>query len=79
VVDELGRVYVAANGSGKVYRFDPDSGERTLVAENVPSIASLVFGQGEFDHHSLYGTSTFAGGGRVWVIPVGVGGAPLHR
>ena len=79
VVDELGRIYVAANGGGRVYRFDPETGERILIAEDVPSIASLVFGKGDFDHHSLYGTSTFAGGGRVWVIPVGVGGAPLHR
>jgi sugar lactone lactonase YvrE len=79
VVDELGRVYVAANGGGRVYRFDPESGERVLIADNIPSIASLVFGQGAFDPHTLYGTSTFAGGGKVWVIPVGVGGGPVFR
>lgn len=79
VVDELGRIYVAANGGGRVYRFDPDSGERTLIAEDVPSIASLVFGQGAFDPHTLYGTSTYAGGGKVWMIPVGVGSGPIYR
>ncbi|MFC1662002.1 SMP-30/gluconolactonase/LRE family protein, partial [Gemmatimonadota bacterium] len=79
VMDALGRIYVAANGEGRVYRFDPATGERILITEDVPSIASLVFGQGDFDHRTLYGTSTFPGGGKVWMIPVGVEGAPLFR
>jgi hypothetical protein len=43
--------------------------------------ASLAFGEGEFDHHSIYTSATNAGGrgGRIWRIPVGVTGARLYR
>jgi len=77
-MDALGRIYVAANGEGRVYRLDPETGERVLIAEDVTNIASLVFGQGEFDRQSLYGTTTYPEG-KVWRIPVGVEGAPLYR
>jgi len=78
-MDQQGRVYIADNGGGKVWRFDPDSGDLVLVAEGMPSIASLVFGEGEFDPYSLYGTSTFRGGGRIWRIPVGARGVRQYR
>jgi sugar lactone lactonase YvrE len=76
-MDELGRIYVAANGQGKIWRLDPPSWDATLIAENMPGVASLAFGEGEFDHHALYATSTRTG--RVWEVKVGVGGAPLHH
>jgi sugar lactone lactonase YvrE len=76
-VDELGRVYVAANGLGQLWRIDPGSGETTLIAENMPGIGSLAFGKGAFDHHAIYATSPRTG--RVWEVNVGVAGAELHR
>jgi sugar lactone lactonase YvrE len=76
-VDEMGRIYVAANGQGKIWRINPDTHEVLLIAENMPGVASLAFGQGDFDHHAIYATSTRTG--RVWEVKVGVGGAPLHR
>jgi sugar lactone lactonase YvrE len=76
-LDELGRIYVAANGQGKIWRIDPATRETVLIAENMPGVASLAFGQGAFDHHAIYATSTRTG--RVWEVKVGVGGAPLYR
>lgn len=78
-LDELGRIYVADNGSGSVRRLDPTTGEVEIIAEGVPHVASLVFGEGAFDHQALYATSTFRGGGKIWKIPVGVRGAPVVR
>lgn len=78
-MDEHGRVYVADNVPGKIWRIDPDTGETVLIAEGMPNIASLVFGEGEFDHEALYVTSTFQGGGTIWKVPVGVRGAPVVR
>lgn len=78
-VDEHGFVYVADNGGGNIWRLDPRSGEVALVAGNMPNVASLVFGEGEFDHFSIYATTTQRGGGTVWRVPVGVRGARLHR
>ena len=71
-LDELGRVYVAANGAGQIWRVDPRTRETVLIAEGLPGVASLAFGRGEFDHHALYATSTRTG--RVWEVRVGVGG-----
>lgn len=76
-MDELGRIYVAANVSGQIWRVDPMTREKVLITENVPGVASLAFGQGEFDHHAIYATSTRTG--RVWAVKVGIGGAPLQR
>jgi len=76
-LDTEGRVYVAANVQGKIWRFDPVSGEVTLVAEGLPGAGSLAFGRGSFDTTALYVTSTRTG--TVWVVPVGSEGAPLHR
>jgi len=76
-VDELGRIYVAANGAGQIWRVDPATREKVLIAEQMPGVASLAFGAGDFDHHAIYATSTRTG--KVWEVPVGIGGAPLHR
>ena len=76
-VDELGRVYVAANAHGKIWRVDPVTGEATLIAENLPGAASIAFGEGDFDPRSLYVTSTRAG--KVWQVEVGVLGLELNR
>jgi len=79
VADEQGRIYVADNGAGKIRRFDPRNGQVELIAEGMPGVASLVFGEGKFDRHSIYATSARAGGGKVWKVPVGARGAPVYR
>ena len=78
-MDEHGRVYIADNNVGKIVRLDPESGEMVVVAEGMPHIASLVFGEGDFDHDSIYATSTYRGGGKIWKVKIGVRGAPVHR
>ncbi|HEY5559799.1 MAG TPA: SMP-30/gluconolactonase/LRE family protein [Steroidobacteraceae bacterium] len=78
-MDILGRVYIADNGGGKIFRYDPKIDELILIADGMPAIASLVFGEGDFDHESLYGTSTFRGGGKIWKVKVGTRGIPQYR
>ena len=77
VADELGRIYIADNGAGKIFRFDPRSSEVILIAEGMPGVASLVFGEGDFDREALYATSTRSGS--IWKVSVGVRGAKVHR
>ncbi len=76
-LDEHGRIYVAANGFGQIWRVDVSTGESVLVAENMPGAASIAFGRGEFDPEAIYVTSTRTG--RVWEVEVGAKGAPLHH
>lgn len=78
-MDEHGRVYIADNQVGKLWRFDPRTDELVLVAAGMPNIASLVFGEGDFDREAIYATCTFRGGGKIWKVPVGARGAPLVR
>lgn len=78
-VDENGQVYVADNQGGRIWRIDPQSGQVLLIAEGMPNVASLVFGEGEFDREAIYATSTERGGGTIWKVPVGVRGARLNR
>ena len=78
-MDTLGRLYVTVPREGQIWRVDPRTGDRLLIAEGMPGIASIAFGQGGFDHHALYGASTRRGGGRIWKIDVGIGGARLRR
>lgn len=80
-LDKLGRLYIAANGDGKVWRYDPATEEMIVICEGVFGVASLAFGEGKFDPQSLYLTTTFAAGrgGKVFRVPVGIEGAPLHR
>ena len=76
-LDEMGRIYVAANGAGQIWRVDTETRETVLIAENMPGAASIAFGKGDFDPHAIYVTSTRTG--KVWVVQVGIGGAPLHH
>ena len=78
-MDTRGRLYVTVPMEGQIWRVDPRNGDRLLIAEGMPGIASIAFGQGEFDHHALYGASTRRGGGRIWKIDVGIGGVHLRR
>ncbi|MGQ0559780.1 MAG: SMP-30/gluconolactonase/LRE family protein [Sphingosinicella sp.] len=73
--DENGRIYIADNGSGTIRRFDPETRAMIVIAEGMPGVASLVFGEGEFDTTSIYATTTARGGGTIWRIRVGVRGA----
>jgi sugar lactone lactonase YvrE len=79
VADEFGRIYIAENNAGKIWRFDPQSGETILIAEGMPHVASLVFGEGNFDREAIYATSTARGGGKIWKVRVGVKGTRVHR
>lgn len=76
--DEKGRIYIAENVAGKIWRFDPATKELTLIAQDMKGVASLAFGQGKFDRRALYVTRTGRGGGKVWKVRVGVRGATLH-
>ncbi len=75
-VDNNGFLYVAANVSGKLFRIDPADGSATLIAKDLPFIASLAFGRGRFSRRSIYATQLL--GGNIWEIPVGVEGAALY-
>lgn len=71
-----GDVYVAANLRNQIVRVPPDGGAWEVVAEDVPTAASLAFGNGEgFDPCSVYVTQLF--GPRVLRVSLGVPGAPL--
>jgi len=78
-MDSLGRLYATVPRQGEIWRIDPATGKKQLIAEGMPGIASIAFGQGDFDRHALYGASTRRGGGRIWKIDVGIEGAPLFR
>ena len=65
--------------AGTIRRLDPATGEQIVVARGMANVASLVFGEGAFDRHSLYATSTERGGGTIWRVRVGVRGARPHR
>jgi len=76
-IDADGRIYVAANGAGQIWRVDPGTRHAVLVAEGLPGAASLAFGQGAFDPEAIYVTSTRTG--NVWKVRVGARGGILHR
>ena len=80
-MDRLGRVYIAANRQGRLWRFDPESEALTNWAEGMYGAGSVVFGEGDFDRQSVYVTTTFSGGrgGQIWRVPVGIEGAPVIR
>ncbi|MGB5819175.1 MAG: SMP-30/gluconolactonase/LRE family protein [Saonia sp.] len=81
VMDKQGRVYIAANGDGKIWRFDPGTKENIIIIENIFGVASMVFGEGLFDSKSIYITTTYSGGrgGKVFRVGVGTEGLPVHR
>lgn len=81
-MDALGRVYIAANGeAGQIWRYGPADDEIVLIAERIYGAASIAFGAGEFDHQSIYvSTTTNQGrGGKIWRIRVGVEGQKLYH
>jgi sugar lactone lactonase YvrE len=80
-MDARGRVYIAANREGRIWRYDPGLDELIIIAEGVFGAASIAFGEGDFDRQSIYVTTTFSAGrgGIIWQIPVGIKGAPLFR
>lgn len=79
VTDAKGRVYIADNGSGRILRYDPAAGTTIVVAEGMPGVASLVFGEGAFDRSALYATTTARGGGTIWKVRVGARGLKPYR
>ena len=80
-MDKLGRIYIAANREGKIWRYDPVTDKLLVVAEGIYGAASIVFGEGKFDHKSIYVTTTNAKnrGGKIYKINVGVEGMPVNR
>ncbi len=76
-MDTQGRIYVAANGEGNIWRINPQTGEVVLIAENMPGVASLAFGEGVFDPFSIYATSTREG--TIWKVSVGISGVKPTR
>ena len=76
------RVHVAANGkAGEIWRYDPATEELVLIARDVYGAASIAFGEGDFDHRSIYVSTSFNGGreGKIWRVPVGIEGQPVNR
>jgi sugar lactone lactonase YvrE len=76
-LDAAGMLYVAANTDGNVWRIDPATGETELAASGIFGVASLAFGAGEWDAHTMYATQLF--GGRLYAIELGLPGAPVER
>jgi sugar lactone lactonase YvrE len=76
-MDVQGRLFVAAWGTGQIWRIDPQTDEQVLIADNMPGVASLAFGRGAFDPKAIYATSTKLG--VVWKVGVGIEGADLNR
>lgn len=76
-VDIYGRIYLTAARAGQLWCIDPTTGKGELLAKGLPGLASIAFGQGKFDHQSLYAMQIQ--GGRVLRFNIGVEGAALHR
>jgi len=74
-MDAEGRIYVAANREGRIWRFDPAGGPSVVIAKQ--DAASIAFGAGKFDRHSIYLAELK--GGRILKVPVGVSGAELNQ
>jgi sugar lactone lactonase YvrE len=70
-IDSEGNVYVALNVAAQIAQVNPD-GNWSIIAEDVSSVASLAFGQGEFDPCSIYATSLF--GTQLWRVGIGIPG-----
>jgi sugar lactone lactonase YvrE len=70
-IDSEGNVYVALNVAARIAQVNPD-GDWSIIAEDVSSVASLAFGQGEFDPCSIYATSLF--GTQLWRVGIGIPG-----
>jgi sugar lactone lactonase YvrE len=68
-IDSEGNVYVALNFAAQIAKVDPE-GAYTIIAQDVSSVASLAFGQGEFDPCSIYATSLL--GTQLWRVGTGI-------
>ncbi len=81
VMDRRGRVYIAANNEGRVWRFDPSNDELIVIAEGMFGAASIAFGEGDFDPQSLYITTTNSRdrGGKLYVVKTDAFGLPTYR
>lgn len=44
-MDIQGWAYIAAWGTGQIWRLEPPTRERVLIAENMPWVTSLAYGQ----------------------------------
>jgi sugar lactone lactonase YvrE len=76
VLDAKGRLYVAANTTGVIWRIDPLTKVTLQVATGMLGVASLAFGRGgDFPTTSMYATNLF--NGKVWKLDLGVHGAEL--
>ena len=72
-IDSEGNVYVALNLPAQIAQVDPDDPDNfTIIAENVDTVASLAFGQGDFDPCSIYATNLF--GKQLWRVGIGIPG-----
>jgi sugar lactone lactonase YvrE len=69
-IDSEGNVYVALNTAGQIAKVDPD-GNYSILATGLPLVASLAFGQGEFDPCSIYATS-LRPDTQLWRIGTGI-------
>lgn len=76
-LDMLGRIYVSCWNRGEIWRYDIKKDELVLIAQDMPGVASLAFGRGDFENKSIYATSTKTG--KVWIVPVGIKGAILNK
>ena len=77
-VDVNGGIWVAANLSGEIVHVDPADGSTTRLVHDLPTPASLAFGQGDaFDPCSIYATSLY--GDTVSRIATGVQGLPVPQ
>jgi sugar lactone lactonase YvrE len=66
------------NTDGIVWRITPEGDKTRVVDGGLGDPNALwVRSDGNFDHLSIYATSTRTG--KVWVVQVGIGGAPLHH
>lgn len=70
-IDSEGNVYVGLNLKAQIAKVDTE-GNFTIIAEGVDTVASLAFGQGDFDPCSIYATSLY--GEQLWRVGVGIAG-----
>lgn len=76
-IDAAGRVYIAANREGTLWRYDPRDGTAVVLAEGIEGLASIAFGRGSFGESTLYGVQLR--GGDVWRFDLTSRGFVLHR
>ncbi len=80
-MDAEDRVYIASNGEGKIWRYDPKNNEMQLIAEGMFGAASIAFGVGDFGEQAIYVSTTRSKGrgGKIFRVEVGASAGPLYR